>query len=215
MAKVGKVGGIVLCGGMSRRMGTPKAWLPFQGETMLARVCRILAEVVDPIVVVAGRDQDVPPLPSEIEIVRDLEAYQGPLQGLVEGLRAMEARVEAAYLSSCDVPLLRPEFVHAIVARLGTHDAAAPEVEARLQPLSAVYRLTVRTEAETLLASSQRRARDLFEHVSTCRIPVEELRAADPALASLRNINTPEEYEAAVRAAAIIADEKTEEPRTK
>ena len=48
------VGGIVLCGGQSRRMGRPKAWLPFAGETMLARVVRLLSEAVSPIVVVAS-----------------------------------------------------------------------------------------------------------------------------------------------------------------
>ena len=29
-----RVGGIVLCGGQSTRMGRPKAWLPFAGELM-------------------------------------------------------------------------------------------------------------------------------------------------------------------------------------
>ena len=29
-----KVGGIVLCGGQSKRMGRPKAWLPFAGEAV-------------------------------------------------------------------------------------------------------------------------------------------------------------------------------------
>src|SRR5262245_3646442 len=47
------VGGIILCGGQSKRMGRPKAWLPFAGETMLPRVVRLLGEVVQPIVVVA------------------------------------------------------------------------------------------------------------------------------------------------------------------
>ena len=36
--------GIVLCGGQSKRMGQPKAWLPFGGEFMLARVVRLLGQ---------------------------------------------------------------------------------------------------------------------------------------------------------------------------
>jgi molybdopterin-guanine dinucleotide biosynthesis protein A len=44
------VGGIVLCGGRSTRMGRPKLSLPFGPETMLQRVLRILSEVVAPIV---------------------------------------------------------------------------------------------------------------------------------------------------------------------
>ena len=56
-------GGIVLCGGKSTRMGVAKAVLPFGPETMLQRVVRLLGTVVAPIVVVAARDQELPPLP--------------------------------------------------------------------------------------------------------------------------------------------------------
>ena len=63
-----QVGGIVLCGGHSRRMGSPKALLPFGDETMLQRVLRLLAPVVGPLVVVAARDQQLPELPSGVEI---------------------------------------------------------------------------------------------------------------------------------------------------
>src|SRR5436305_11914835 len=102
-----RVGGIVLCGGQSKRMGRPKAWLPFAGEIMLPRVVRLLREVVSPVVVVAAPDQDVPPLPADVAIVRDPERGRGPLQGLAAGLAAL-AEVDAAYASSCDVPFLSP-----------------------------------------------------------------------------------------------------------
>src|SRR5262245_54263717 len=73
--------GIVLCGGQSKRMGRPKAWLPFAGELMLPRVVRLLGEVVAPIVVVAAPDQAVPPLPAHVAVVRDEAKGRGPLQG--------------------------------------------------------------------------------------------------------------------------------------
>src|SRR5439155_26929423 len=73
-----KVGGIVLCGGQSKRMGRPKAWLPFAGELMLQRVVRLLGEAVKPIAVVAAPGQDVPPLPPDIPLVRDDEGGRGP-----------------------------------------------------------------------------------------------------------------------------------------
>ena len=41
-----RVGGIVLCGGQSKRMGRPKAWLPVGEELMLPRVVRLLGEAV-------------------------------------------------------------------------------------------------------------------------------------------------------------------------
>src|SRR5262249_12531540 len=105
------VGGIVLCGGQSKRMGRPKSGLPFAGELMLPRVVRLLSAAVSPLVVVAAPDQDVPPLPVDAVIVRDEEKGRGPLQGLAAGLAALRGRAEAAYLSSCDVPFLQPAFV--------------------------------------------------------------------------------------------------------
>src|SRR5438309_1987872 len=71
--KSSEVGGIVLCGGQSSRMGRPKAWLPIAGELMLPRVVRLLSQVVAPVVVVAAPEQDVPPLPAEVTLVRDEE----------------------------------------------------------------------------------------------------------------------------------------------
>src|SRR3954464_10860020 len=98
-----RTGGIVLCGGRSSRMGKPKAWLPFGDELMLPRVVRILREVVEEVVVVAAPGQEVPPLPGEVQIVRDEVEGRGPLGGLAAGLAALEGKADAAYLSSCDV----------------------------------------------------------------------------------------------------------------
>src|ERR1700752_3729699 len=102
--------GIVLCGGKSTRMGTSKALLPFGPETMLQRVVRLLGTVVSPIVVVAAADQELQPLPAEIVGPRDEREGLGPLEGLRAGLKALPVDIEAAYVTSCDVPLLVPAF---------------------------------------------------------------------------------------------------------
>src|SRR5258707_11617809 len=137
------VGGIVLCGGQSKRMGRPKAWLPFAGELMLPRVVRILGEAVHPIVVVAAPDQEVPPLPPEIQIIRDEEKDRGPLQGLLAGLTALRGKADAAYLSSCDVPFLQPALVRRLIELLGDHAICVPRVGDYHHVLAAIYRLNV------------------------------------------------------------------------
>src|SRR5919198_2907358 len=124
-----RTAGIVLCGGRSSRMGRPKAWLPFGGEVLLARVVRLLSEAVESVVVVAAPGQDVPALPPGVEVVRDpLDAQgRGPLQGLAVGLEALRGRADAAYLSSCDAPFLRPAFVRRLIDLLGEHSVCVPE----------------------------------------------------------------------------------------
>jgi molybdopterin-guanine dinucleotide biosynthesis protein A len=203
----GRVGGIVLCGGQSTRMGRPKAWLPFGGEIMLPRVVRLLREVVEPVVVVAAPDQDVPPLPSEVVVVRDEERGRGPLQGLAAGLAALAGRADAAYLSSCDVPFLQPAFVRRLIERLGNASICVPHVGDYHHPLAAVYRLDVLPTVRNLLAEGRLRPFFLFEAVPTRVLEAEELMDVDPTFQTLRNLNTPEEYEAALRE---ISEDKSE-----
>jgi molybdopterin-guanine dinucleotide biosynthesis protein A len=236
-----KVAGIVLCGGRSSRMGRPKAWLPFGGEFMLQRVARVLREVVDPIVVVAAPGQDVPELPPEVRIVRDEVEGKGPLGGLAAGLAALEGRADAAYLSSCDVPFLKPGFVARVIdalfspsplagedserservrgqgegddeagpspggeappspARGEGYSVAVPRVGGYFHPLAAAYRISVLPRVRELLAADRLRPVFLFDAVTTHVIGPGELADVDPRFDSLRNLNTPEEYEEALR----------------
>jgi molybdopterin-guanine dinucleotide biosynthesis protein A len=197
-----QTGGIVLCGGQSRRMGRPKAWLPFAGELMLPRVVRLLSAVVKPVVVVAALEQEVPPLPPEVAVVRDEEKGRGPLQGLAAGLEALGGRVEAAYLSSCDVPFLQPAFVRRLIELLGEHAICVSHVGEHYHPLAAVYRLEVIEAVKRLLAEDRLRPLFLFEAVPTRVVEAAELADVDPTFQTLRNLNTPEEYQVALQAAA-------------
>ena len=191
--------GIVLCGGESRRMGRPKAWLPFSGEFMLCRVVRLLGEVVSPLVVVAAPGQALPALPANVVVVRDPERGRGPLQGLAAGLDALAGRAEAAYASSCDVPFLRPAFVRRLIELRGEHAACTPEVDGRRHPLAAVYRLDAAAVIAQLLAEDRLRATLLFDRLPTRIVRPEELADVDPDFQTLRNLNTAAEYEAARR----------------
>ncbi len=192
------VGGIVLCGGQSKRMGRPKAWLPFAGELMLPRVVRLLGEAVRPVVVVAAPGQEVPPLPADVAVVRDEEKGRGPLQGLAAGLNALRGRAEAAYLSSCDVPFLRPAFVRRLVDLLGDFAVCVPRAGGYHHPLAAVYRLEVAEAVTRLLGEDRLRPFFLFEAVRTRVVEAAELTDVDLSLETLRNLNTFAEYEKAL-----------------
>lgn len=198
-----KVGGIVLCGGRSTRMGRPKLSLPFGTESMLARVVRILSEVVEPIVVVAAPEQELPPLPISVRIARDEEEGLGPLSGLAAGLGALSGIVDAAYVSSCDVPLLVPAFVERMVVRLETHEMVIPYDGNYHHPLAAVYRCSLESRVRSLLVEGRLRPFFLMEDSDTRVVDIAELREVDPKLQSLRNLNTEEDYQQALRDARL------------
>ena len=191
------VGGAVLCGGLSSRMGRPKAWLPFGAELMLPRVVRLLSAAADPVVVVAAPGQDVPSLPPNIAVVRDEKEGRGPLQGLAAALNAMRGRAEAVYLSSCDAPFLRPAFVRRLMDLMGDALICVPHVGGYNHPLAAIYRLPVAGAINGLLAEDRRGPSDLFKIVPTRIVEAAELADVDPMFDTLRNLNTAEEYEAA------------------
>lgn len=194
-------GGIILCGGKSSRMGWPKAMLPFGPELMLQRVVRLLGEAISPLVVVAAPRQELPPLAKEIQVVGDHREGRGPLEGLRAGLEALQNQADAAYVTGCDVPLLVPQFVRSMVDRLGDYQIAVPTDGEFCHPLAAVYRTNVWAEIETLLAADRLRPAFLFERVRTQRVPVGELRAVDPELQTLANLNSPADYRAAIQRA--------------
>jgi molybdopterin-guanine dinucleotide biosynthesis protein A len=190
--------GIVLCGGKSSRMGASKALLPFGPETMLQRVVRLLGEAVWPIVAVAAVGQQLPPLPDDIIVVTDEREARGPLEGLRAGLKALPADASIAYVTSCDVPLLVPAFAARMVHLLGDHDIAVMEMDGFRHPLSAVYRRAVLPHVEVLLAADKLRPAFLFDAVDTRRVRPEEVADVDPDLDTLRNLNTREDYLAAL-----------------
>lgn len=191
------VAGIILCGGKSTRMGTSKALLPFGDETMLQRVVRLLSEVVTRIVIVSAAEQELPALPAHVIVTRDERDGRGPLEGLRAGLKALPEDVERAYVTSCDVPLLVPAFARQMLDLSRGYDVAVMEIEGFTHPLSAVYAQTTLAPIEGLLAQDRLRPAFLFDLVKTRRVRPDEI-TADPDLRTLRNLNTPEDYDRAL-----------------
>lgn len=193
-----------MCGGRSSRMVADKALLPFGNETMLERVARIVGSIVDPqqIVVVAAKNQQLPILPNTIKIVRDSDEYQGPLAALACGLAALP-NVDTAFVTGCDAPLLSPKLIEYLFAQLGDVDAVVPQDVDRMCPLCAVYRTTILSAIERRVMTDDRSLHGLISQLNANRIPVESLRAVDPQLDSLRNVNSQEDYVAALAAAGL------------
>lgn len=187
-------------------MGLPKLSLPFGDELMLPRVVRLLGEVVGQIVIVAAPEQELPPLPADVTIARDRREGRGPLEALAAGLTAAsEAKLDAAYVTSCDVPLLVPGFVRRMFELLGEHDIAVPRDGEFHHPLAAVYRPSVLPRIERLLAENRLRPFFLFAQSDTREVSPAEWHDVDPTSQTLMNLNHPSDYLAALAVAGYTA----------
>lgn len=184
-------------------MGESKAWLRFGSEALLQRVVRRLLEVAGPVVVVRAREQRIPELPPNVAIAEDNRADRGPLQGLASGLNALKNQVapmsDHVFVSSTDAPFVD----RTLLSLLERHcdpldDIVAPYAEGRPHPLAALYNLRVLPEIEKMLSNDQLRLMDLLGRVRTRLVSEEDVRRVDPQLRCLRNLNTPEAYQAAL-----------------
>ena len=186
---------IVLAGGRSSRMGTPKALLLFDGEPLIVHVVATLRPLFDEVVIVAAPGQDLPSMP--VTLVRDDVAYQGPVGGIYYGLRAGGGDV--SFVTACDSAFLSPRLVSHLVSQISQHDVVVPHWQGRFQSLHAVYRRSVLPLLERQLARGELRPVYLFEKVRTRRIEEDEIRRFDPEGWSFFNMNTPEDYAEALK----------------
>ncbi|MFL5864280.1 MAG: molybdenum cofactor guanylyltransferase [Solirubrobacteraceae bacterium] len=201
-----EAGAIILAGGKSSRMGSPKAALDWHGSTLLRRVTGLAQRSVDgPVVVVSAPGQELPELPSTVEVACDAREGRGPLQGLAAGLTAIGERAEVAYVSSTDVPLLHPAFIRRVVDAFSADiDVVLPEIHGFRQPLSAAYRTSLLPEVEGLIAADKLKPAFLFERCRVLRLDdsamlrARGLLAVDPSLDSVRNLNESSDYEDAL-----------------
>ena len=203
--------GIVLAGGRSTRMGSPKAALEWHGSTLLRRVVGIVGRAVEgQVIVVRAPGQELPALPPGTRVAEDAREGRGPLQGLAAGLAAASEGAEWAYVSSTDVPLLHPAFVGRVlgVTEEEDVDVVLPVAQGFRHPLASAYRTALLPAVEDLITEDRLRPAFLFEACRVRQLDEGELlgdarlRAADPELLSLLNVNNRDEYERARRRAA-------------
>ena len=200
---------VVVAGGRSRRVGRDKAGLSWGDGTLLDHVIGVLRQAVTgPVVVVGAAGFPRPVDAADVLSVADDAPDRGPLQGIATGLTtAAGAGYEAAFLCSVDLPALHPAYVRAVLAALSDADdaeVALPVLHGHRQPLAAAYRTTLGPRATRLLAAGARRPAELFaasvvrELTAADLLADPALRAADPDLAAVADVDTPEEYARAV-----------------
>jgi len=209
-AMINSTAAIVLAGGRSSRLASAgivppggKAGLVLAGATLLERVCRRVGGVAPRIVVVAAPGQELPSLPSAVEVARDSAPGTGPLAGIADGLRALGGAAAVVFVVSCDVPLVSPRILallrDGLMTGPGTPLWVVPEVGGHLQVLVSAVRPEVLAAIEAHLAAGRRDPRSLVERLAATGaariVPERTLLPVDPELESFRDLDTPRDLE--------------------
>jgi molybdenum cofactor guanylyltransferase len=172
-------------------MGGDKASILFRGEPLLLRMIRTLRGLACPLVIAARKDQALPVLPNDVEVVYDSVEDFGPLAGMAAAFTSLTGRCEAVFVCACDYPLLRPDVVAALIDRLGSSRGVIPRTENESHPLLAVYRVELLGLLEDLIRRNEHRAQVFAREGGAVSIDANVFRDIDPALDSFRNVNDP------------------------
>ncbi|HEY3490197.1 MAG TPA: formate dehydrogenase accessory sulfurtransferase FdhD [Candidatus Deferrimicrobiaceae bacterium] len=188
--KIPGVTAVILAGGASRRMGSDKALLPWQGGRLIEAVHRGLANLFEEVIVAGGDRERFAFLPCAH--VPDLRPGLGPLSGIHAALS--QSRHPRIFVVGCDMPTIRETLVRRLASVACEADAVVPESDRGLEPLHALYGKGALAELESFLGRGDGRIVSFLDRVKVYCVARDEVARLDPAFRSFRNVNTPEEY---------------------
>ena len=186
-------------GGQSRRMGRNKALLPVPPDDLplLALLLARLADLEPAQVAVISDDPPVARVAAAhgaATTLRDAYPGQGPLSGIATALAAADGWV---MFLACDMPLLDPAVLAFLLSQAEDGwDAVVPHVGGRFQTMHALYHRRCLPAVEAAMVRGDRRALAFYDAVRVRTVDETTYRRVDPALRSLVNVNTPDEWAA-------------------
>ncbi len=197
------VTGVVLCGGVSRRMGADKGKLMLGEETLIARAVRVLSSVSSVVILSCGREPKYSEL--GLRLVLDSEPDAGPLAGIAASMDACDSDWLAVL--ACDLPHVVAAVPRALLARASSEglDVCMLSSAGQVEPLIAVYRKTCLAPIREAMNLGLRRVDSFHSCVrsdgrslSVGTLDVSELPPEVRGLDVAMNLNTPAQFAAAL-----------------
>lgn len=184
------VTGVVLAGGLGRRMGgVDKGLQALQGRPMVAWVIERLAPQVAELIVNANQNPDRYAAFGHVVVADRIGGFAGPLAGLHAGLSA--AAHPLVVTAPCDSPFLPPDLVERLRCALEEADAqlAVARTFDQAHPVFSLVRRDVRDHLEAFLAGGGRKIDRWYGELRTVEVDFDDEAEA------FSNINTVDELE--------------------
>jgi molybdopterin-guanine dinucleotide biosynthesis protein A len=181
----------ILAGGKSTRMRRDKAFLEFEGRTLLSRALDLARSVASDVRIVGNREK----FETFAPVVEDIFPARGPLAGIHAALRSSSTNLNL--MLAVDMPFVSPAFLRFLIAQARAAPQAVVIVprQDRRQTLCAIYRHAFAEPAEHALLAGRNRVDLLFDLVPIRVIDETELQTAGFSPEIFRNLNTPADLE--------------------
>ncbi len=185
----------ILAGGKSSRMQSDKAFLDFGGRPFVSEIADEALKASQKVLVVIGKKDRAAfesALPKGVDVENDSYDVESPLGGMLTAFEILGTGYTVVL--ACDTPFMTAGIMRLMHDSAVSHSAAVPRWESgKVEPLCAGYEVQEAAVATgKALRSGERNCRSMISLLSDVNyVPVSRLRALDPSLRSLVNINTP------------------------
>lgn len=186
-----KVGGIILAGGKSSRMGTDKAYVKVDGIEMMTYVVKTLKEVCAEVCICTNH---ISHNSFQQQLIFDKYQGKGPIAGILSGLEY--SSYELNFVLSCDTPFISVQILEKLLlsAENSSSEATIAYCNGQLYPLCGVYSRNSRALIESLLKKDVKKLRTVLSHLN---VTIESF--PDTYEKYFLNINTPDDVPEKIR----------------
>ncbi|MBN8659208.1 MAG: molybdenum cofactor guanylyltransferase [Candidatus Obscuribacter phosphatis] len=189
---------LILCGGRSKRMGRPKAFLPYGGTTMIQHILTNIKDLFSETFLVSNEPESYEDF--EVDVVKDILPYRGPLGGILSGL--LISQHSHAFVIACDMPLVSARLIRELCARRFEHDVVVAAHEEGLEPLLGVYSKNCIKPLEESLFNGDLSLKDFLAGLNTSTYEISEDN--ETSLPPYFNVNTPQDYSRLVTGSSLL-----------
>jgi molybdenum cofactor guanylyltransferase len=187
--------GVILAGGENSRLpGKKKTFQKVGNSMILDKIYGLFSNLFKEIIIVVNDPRDFVGL--NMSIVTDIIPSRCALAGLHAGL--FYASYPYVYATACDTPFVKQSVVEYIIGQIEPgYDVIIPRTDDGLEALLAVYSKDCIPLIENNLEKNILMVKKFFRKKKVKEIPVEQLKALDPQMQFIFNVNTPEDLEKA------------------
>lgn len=182
--------GILLAGGMSKRMGYDKGKITIRNRPLYQYGLEVLGQVCDEIIISArDESQDF----GRHKIIFDDIPGVGPLGGINTCLK--KSGTELNFVLSYDLPLVSKELLLYLMNQSGDYDVVVPALQLdRPEPLCGIYRKKVTKKLDWAIQHKEYAVHSIFKLVKFKTVHItRQMPFYSPHL--FLNINTPGDLE--------------------
>lgn len=189
----------IQAGGKSSRMGQDKGLMPFGEITLVEYIYQQISTLGEGVFIVSNNQEEYQKF--NLPVFSDVHKDIGALGGIHTILSHMKS--EYCLVLACDMPFVNLELVSFMLSEAANHDVVVPRLgrDDFLEPFKAVYSKKCLSAVEAAIEDGRRRVISFFANVRVRVVRPSEVKRFDPEYKSFINVNTPDEYERALRIA--------------